>query len=101
MIAAAGSPASRRAPASPCRGKADRRSAGGWAAPVGMVFAARQPGEALRHLAELEVKGLVDGDARTLLGSAVGFVVDEGVRDRLVAEAGGSPLALLPVPPGL
>src|SRR4051812_42709689 len=68
------------------------------AEPVGMVFAARQPGEALRHLAELEVKGLVDGDARALLGSAVGFVVDERVRDRIVAETRGNPLALLELP---
>ena len=43
------------------------------AEPVGLVFAAREPGEELRHLPELEVHGLRDGDARALLGSAVRF----------------------------
>ena len=71
------------------------------AEPVGMVFAAREPGEELRHLAVLEVSGLVDGDARALLGSAVGFVLDERVRDRIVAETRGNPLALLELPRGL
>ena len=71
------------------------------AEPVGMVFAAREPGEELRHLAVLEVPGLVDGDARALLGSAVGFVLDERVRDRIVAETRGNPLALLELPRGL
>src|SRR5262249_11207757 len=33
------------------------------AEPVGMVFAARKPGEELQHVSELEVRGLVDGDA--------------------------------------
>src|SRR2546421_407408 len=57
--------------------------------PVGLVFAAREPGEELRGLAELEVKGLRDGDARALLRSAVGSLLDEGVRDRVVAETRG------------
>ena len=41
------------------------------AEPVGLVFAAREPGEELRHLPELEVRGLVNGDARALLSSSV------------------------------
>jgi DNA-binding CsgD family transcriptional regulator len=69
--------------------------------PVGLVFAAREPGEELRGLAELEVKGLRDGDARALLRSAVGSLLDEGVRDRVVAETRGNPLALLELPRGL
>ena len=40
------------------------------AEPVGMVFAAREPGEELRHLAVLEVPGLVEGDARAHLRAA-------------------------------
>jgi DNA-binding CsgD family transcriptional regulator len=71
------------------------------AEPVGLVFAAREPGEPFRGLAELEVRGLPDHDARTLLGSAVGFGLDEQVRDRIVAEANGNPLALLELPRGL
>ena len=71
------------------------------AEPVGLVFAAREPGEQFRGVAELEVRGLPDHDARTLLGSVVGFGLDEQVRDRIVAEANGNPLALLELPRGL
>src|SRR5689334_23124104 len=63
------------------------------AEPVGLVFAARDPGEALRHVPELEVLGLVDGDARALLGSALRFALDGRVRDRIIAETRGNPLA--------
>ena len=68
---------------------------------AGLVFAARQPGEALAHLPDLEVRGLVNGDARALLSSAVRFRLDERVRDRIVAETRGNPLALLELPRGL
>jgi DNA-binding CsgD family transcriptional regulator len=71
------------------------------AEPVGIVFAAREPGEELQHLPELEVHGLRNGDARALLGSAVRFMLDERVRDRIVAETRGNPLALLELPRGL
>ena len=71
------------------------------AEPVGIVFAARDPGEELQHLSELEVHGLRNGDARALLGSAVRFKLDERVLDRIVAEAWGNPLALLELPRGL
>ena len=68
--------------------------------PVGLVFAARETGE-LQSVPELEVKGLVNGDARALLGSAVMFKLDEQVRERIVAETRGNPLALLELPQGL
>jgi DNA-binding CsgD family transcriptional regulator len=68
---------------------------------VGIVFAAREPGEELRNLPRLEVTGLVNGDARELLGSAVMFKLDRQVRDRIVAETHGNPLALLELPQGL
>jgi DNA-binding CsgD family transcriptional regulator len=71
------------------------------AEPVGIVFAARDPGEALQHITELDVRGLRDDDARALLSSAVGFNLDERVRDRIVAETRGNPLALLELPRGL
>ena len=71
------------------------------AEPVGLVFAAREPGEELRHLPELEVRGLVDGDARALLSSTVPFALDGPVRDRILAETRGNPLALLELPRGL
>ena len=69
--------------------------------PVGIVFSAREPGEELRNLPQHEVKGLVNGDARALLGSAVMFKLDAQVRDRIVAETRGNPLALLELPQGL
>src|SRR4051795_6142552 len=68
---------------------------------VGIVFAAREPGAELQHVRELEVQGVRNGDARALLGSAVGFRLDERIRDRIVAETRGNPLALLELPRGL
>jgi DNA-binding CsgD family transcriptional regulator len=71
------------------------------AEPVAMLFAARDPGEQLQGLPELHVAGLRVGDARDLLDSVVRFVLDERVRDRIVAETGGNPLALIELPRGL
>jgi DNA-binding CsgD family transcriptional regulator len=71
------------------------------AEPVGIVFAAREPGEELEHISELEVRGLSDDDARALLGSAMRFMLDERVLERIIAETGGNPLALLELPRGL
>src|SRR5687767_12662133 len=71
------------------------------AEPVGLVFSAREPGEELRHVPDLEVPGLVNGDARALLSSAMRFALDGRVRDRIIAETRGNPLALLELPRGL
>ena len=71
------------------------------AEPVGLVFAAREPGEELQHVPDLEVRGLVNGDARALLSSTVRFALDERVRDRILAETRGNPLALVELPRGL
>ena len=71
------------------------------AEPVGIVFAAREPGVELQYISALEVRGLRNGDARALLGSAVRFVLDERVRERIIAETRGNPLALLELPRGL
>ena len=68
------------------------------AEPIGIVFAARDPGDAFQHLSKLQVRGLRDGDARTLLASAALFKLDARVRERIVAEARGNPLALLELP---
>src|ERR671917_1138347 len=70
------------------------------AEPVAIVFAAREPVEALQHVPELEVCGVHNGDARALLSSAVRFKLDEGIRDRIIAETRGNPLALLELPRG-
>src|SRR5580693_719335 len=71
------------------------------AEPVGLIFAAREPGEQFRGLPDLEVRGLLDKDARALLASAVRVRLDEQVWDRIVAETNGNPLALLELPRGL
>ena len=71
------------------------------AEPIGIVFGAREPGDELDHISGLEVHGLRDDDARVLLGSAVQFMLDERVRDRIIAETRGNPLALLELPRGL
>jgi DNA-binding CsgD family transcriptional regulator len=68
---------------------------------VGIVFVAREPGEELAHLPELEVCGLPRDDARALLSATVWLRLDEPVRDRIVAETHGNPLALLELPRGL
>jgi hypothetical protein len=72
-----------------------------FAEPVGLVFAARESGEELAGLPELEVRGLDDEDAHELLASVVRFLLDERVRDRIVDETRGNPLALLELPRGL
>ena len=69
--------------------------------PVGLVFGARTPGAELAGLPELAVKGLAEGDARALLESELAGPLDARVRDQIVAEAGGNPLALLELPRGL
>jgi len=69
--------------------------------PVGLVFAARAPGEELAGLPELPVEGLAEPDARALLDSALTGPLDERVRDLVVAETRGNPLALLELPRGL
>ena len=68
---------------------------------VALVFATREGSEELDGLPKLAVEGLRDGDARALLGSAVRVPLDEGIRERLVAETRGNPLALLELPRGL
>ncbi|KAB8194744.1 AAA family ATPase [Nonomuraea phyllanthi] len=71
--------------------------------PIGLVLAVREPDleTELSGLPQLEVGRLNDGDARALLDSATPGRLDERVRDRIVAEAQGNPLALLELPCGL
>ena len=69
--------------------------------PVGLVFAAREPGGDLAGLPELEVGGLGEEDARALLDAALAGPLDAQVRDLIVAETRGNPLALLELPRGL
>ncbi len=67
-----------------------------------MTFGLREPGgEELTGLPELVVTGLGDSDARALLDSVVTGPVDRRVRDRIVSETRGNPLALMELPRGL
>ncbi|MEU2014138.1 AAA family ATPase, partial [Nocardia sp. NPDC019302] len=65
---------------------------------VALVFAARHRTHHLLGLPELEVSGLARADALALLDSATHARLDPHIRDRVVAEAAGNPLALLELP---
>jgi DNA-binding CsgD family transcriptional regulator len=65
---------------------------------VALVFAARQLPQDLLGLPELEVTGLRKADAHALLSSASHAPLDQHIRDRIVAETRGNPLALLELP---
>ena len=67
---------------------------------VGLVFGARVPTGDLAGLQELVIGGLREDDARALLDSALTGPLDARVRDQIVAEAHGNPLALLELPRG-
>jgi DNA-binding CsgD family transcriptional regulator len=73
---------------------AARRLAG---EPVAMIFAARSGVDVphLTGLPELALAGLPDRNARAVLSAVVPGRLDERVRDRIVAESAGNPLALL------
>jgi DNA-binding CsgD family transcriptional regulator len=71
------------------------------AEPVGLVFAARDPDDELAGLPQMTVTGLRERDARALLDSVLTGPVDARVRDRIIAETRGNPLALLELPWGL
>lgn len=68
------------------------------AEPVALVFAVRDSPALLEGLPELTVSGLSDADARELLESVMVGGMDPRVRDRIVAETRGLPLAILEVP---
>jgi DNA-binding CsgD family transcriptional regulator len=68
---------------------------------IAMVFAAREPIEALARIAEVRLKPLGHQDARALLDSVLTARLDEQVLERIVAETGGNPLAILELPLGL
>jgi DNA-binding CsgD family transcriptional regulator len=67
---------------------------------VGLVLAARVLEEDLAGIAQLFVTGLEKPDARALLDSVLTGSLDERVRDQIVTETRGNPLALLELPRG-
>src|SRR5262245_40784756 len=73
------------------------------AEPIALVFSVREPNDehGLEGLPELLLEGLGPADARALLEAAVPGGLDEQVRERILAETRGNPLALLELPHGL
>ena len=67
---------------------------------VVLLFAGREPGELdqLAGLPDMPLPGLPDDCARELLASAISGPLDDRVRDRILAEARGNPLALIELP---
>src|SRR5690606_34149548 len=69
---------------------------------IALVFALRDPTDrdvrAFSGLPELQLDGLGRQDSQALLAAAVGAPLDDAVRDRIIAEARGNPLALLELP---
>jgi DNA-binding CsgD family transcriptional regulator len=67
---------------------------------VVMLFGAREPRDELKGLPELIVERLGEADARDLLASVIRWPLDERVREQILAESRGNPLALLELPRG-
>ena len=68
---------------------------------VGLVFAARMPSSDIAGLPDLVVERLGEADAAALLDAALNGPLDVRVRDQILAETRGNPLALLELPRGL
>jgi DNA-binding CsgD family transcriptional regulator/tetratricopeptide (TPR) repeat protein len=67
---------------------------------VALVFALREPtdDELFAGLPRLTLRGLPDEDALSLLAAAIPGPLDDRVRDRILVETRGNPLALLELP---
>ncbi len=67
------------------------------AEPIAMIFSLREPvtTRALDGVPQLVVEGLHEPDARALLSRVVQGPLDDRVRDRIIAETGANPLALV------
>jgi DNA-binding CsgD family transcriptional regulator len=73
------------------------------AEPVAIVFAVREPAvePVLTGLPELHIHGLGNGDSLALLDAATVGLLNERVREQIIAETRGNPLALLELPRSL
>jgi DNA-binding CsgD family transcriptional regulator len=68
---------------------------------IALVFGTRDAGGGLARLPQLRVEPLGHRDARTLLESVLVARLDDPVLERIIAETGGNPLALIEMPRGL
>jgi DNA-binding CsgD family transcriptional regulator len=71
------------------------------AEPIAIVFVTREPIGPLGGLPELVLGGVDDNDACLLLASGIPGPLDERVRETIIAETRGNPLALLELPRAL
>ena len=72
----------------------------GWES-LAVIFATRVPDHHVRGLPDLEVRGLPAADVELLLESMLPGKLDTRVRDRIIAETGGNPLALVELTHGM
>jgi DNA-binding CsgD family transcriptional regulator len=68
---------------------------------VALVFAARTPSDDLAGVPELVVEGLREDAARALLDAVLTAPLDARVRDQIVSETRGNPLAIVELARGL
>ena len=68
---------------------------------IALVFGTRDVDGGLARFPRLRVEPLGRRDARALLESVLGARLDDAVLERIVAETGGNPLAILELPRGL
>ena len=62
---------------------------------VALIFGVRESRPEFAGLSELALEGLADSDARDLLQDTIRRPLDPRVRERIIAEARGNPLALI------
>jgi DNA-binding CsgD family transcriptional regulator len=65
---------------------------------IGLVFGTRAPSDELTGLPQLTIEGLGKADACALLDSVLTIKIEQRIRDQLVAETDGNPLALVELP---
>lgn len=68
---------------------------------VGLIFATQVTTDELAGLPELHLEGLGNADAHTLLDWALTAPLDPLIREQIVTESRGNPLALLELPRGM
>ncbi|MGQ4426534.1 AAA family ATPase, partial [Streptomyces violaceoruber] len=68
---------------------------------IGLIFAARTGGKDLESIPDIALSGLRETDALALLTTFLGAPIDARVRDQIVFEARGNPLALMQLARGL
>jgi hypothetical protein len=68
---------------------------------IALAFATRTVGNGLARFPQLRVEPLGRRDARALLETVLAARLDESVLERIIAETGGNPLAVLELPRGL